>query len=98
MLAVLPTLWRALPVLGGGREDLHADIANAAAAGTVFLIAVHGWVLLGIQQGGLLKIKAAGVSFKLLESSSGSWREDKVRGMEGEREGEATGEERRGEE
>lgn len=40
-----------------------------------------------------MKIKKAGVSFKSLESSLGSWREDKVRGMEGEREGEAAGEE-----
>lgn len=40
-----------------------------------------------------MKIKKAGASFKSLESSLGSWREDKVRGMEGEREGEAAGEE-----
>lgn len=94
MLAVLPTLWRPPPLLGEGREDLHADIANATAPGTGFLIAVHVWVLLGIQQGGLLKIKKAGVSFKSLESSSGSWRGDKVRGMEGEREAAAAGEDR----
>lgn len=42
-----------------------------------------------IQQGRLLKIEKAGVSFKSLENSSGSWREDKVRGVVGEREGEA---------
>jgi len=92
MLVVLATLRRPPPLLGEGREDLHADIANAAAPGTGFLIAVRGWILLGIQQGGLLKIKKAGVSFKSLESSSGSLWGDTVRGMEGEREGEAAGE------
>lgn len=30
-----------------------------------------------------MKIEKAGVSFKSLENSSGSWREDKVRGVVG---------------
>lgn len=90
---MLPTLPRSPPLLGEDRKDLHADSANAAAPGTGFLIAVHGWVLLGIQQGGLLKIKKAGVSFKSLENSSGSWMGDTVSGMKAEREGEAAGEE-----
>lgn len=86
-LAVLPTLRRPLSLPEEGREDLHADTANAAAApGTGFLIAVHGRVLLGIQQAGLLKIEKAGVSFKSLENSSGSWREDSERYGGGERE------------
>lgn len=46
---------------------------------------MHGRVLLGIQQAGLLKTEKAGVSFKSLENSSGSWREDNVRDMVGER-------------
>lgn len=32
-----------------------------------------------------MKIEKAGISFKSLENSSGSWREDKVRGMVGGR-------------
>lgn len=92
---MLTALWRRPSLPEEGREDLHADTANAAAPGTGFLIAVHGRVLLGIQQVGLLKIEKAGVSFKSLENSSGSWREDKVRSMVGEREGEAGEEEKR---
>lgn len=94
VLTVLPTLWRPLPLPAEGREDVHADTADAAAPGTGFLIAVHGRVLLRIQQGGLLKIEKAGTSFKSLENSSGSWREDKVRSMAG-REGEVGEEEER---
>lgn len=92
---MLPTLWRPPPLSEESREDVHADTANAAAPGTGFLIAVHGRVLLGIQQGELLKIEKAGVSFKSLENSSGSWKDDKVRTVVGEREGEAGEEEER---